>query len=81
MLLLQSASDGIVGLDGYYHIKFAWLMRQHGLRLEFPWLPLTILKPAEFTDHHLLYHILLVPFTFFDLREGAKLAASCHHTA
>ena len=74
MLLVQEASPNIIGIDGYYHIKFAWLMRQDGLRLEFPWLPLTILNPQDFTDHHLLYHVLLVPFTFLDLREGAKLA-------
>jgi len=74
MVVVQNASPNVIGIDGYYHIKFAWLMRQYGVRLDFPWLPLTILNPRDFTDHHLLYHLLLVPFTFFDLREGAKLA-------
>ena len=73
-LLVQNASPSIFGIDGYYHIKLAWLMRLHGPRLEFPWLPLTILNPRDFTDHHLLYHILLVPFTVVDLRIGAKAA-------
>lgn len=73
-LVVQGASPNIFGIDGYYHIKFAWLMRQYGLRLDFPWLPLTILNPRDFTDHHLLYHILLIPFTFGDLRIGAKVA-------
>jgi hypothetical protein len=54
-------------------------MAQQGWRillpLPFPWLPLTVLNPAEFTDHHLLYHLLLAPFTLIDLRIGAKLAA------
>jgi hypothetical protein len=76
---VQWASPSIVGVDGYFHIKYAALMRDQGwrmlLRLEFPWLPTTILNPAEFTDHHLLFHLLLVPFTLFDLRIGAKLAA------
>jgi hypothetical protein len=77
--LVQWSTPNIVGVDGHYHIKFAALMREQGWRLlfplEFPWLQTTILNPADFTDHHLLYHLLLVPFTFLDLRIGAKLGA------
>lgn len=61
--------------DGYYHIKLAWLMRTEGLKPEFPWLPLSILNAEEFYDHHFLFHVALIPFTFGDLREGAKWAA------
>ncbi len=43
--------------------------------MEFPWLRYTILNPDEYADHHTLYHILLMPFTFGDLRIGAKWAA------
>jgi hypothetical protein len=52
-------------------------MNQGGLhlRIDFPWLPLTVLNPRDFTDHHLLYHLALIPFTFGDLRLGAKAAA------
>jgi hypothetical protein len=71
--------NAIIGIDGYYHIKMALLMREQGWKLLFPvhftWLPTTILNPAEFTDHHLLFHLLLVPFTFGDLILGAKIAA------
>jgi hypothetical protein len=77
--LIQWSTPSIIGVDGYYHIKVAWLMAQQGWRvlfpLPFPWLQLTVLNPAEFTDHHLLFHVLLLPFTFIDLRIGAKLAA------
>lgn len=77
--LVQWSSPNVVGVDGYYHIKMAWIMAQQGWRIllpiEFPWLQLTILNPAEFTNHHLLFHLLLAPFTFGDLRIGAKLAA------
>lgn len=77
--LVQWATPNIIGVDGYYHVKMAWLMAQRGWRLlfpmEFPWLQLTVLNPDEFTNHHLLFHLLLVPFTFIDLRIGAKLAA------
>jgi hypothetical protein len=61
--------------DGFYHIKLAWLMRTEGLKPEFPWIPLSILNEREFYDHHFLFHVALIPFTFGDLRIGAKLAA------
>ncbi|MFN8635455.1 MAG: hypothetical protein U0893_16540 [Chloroflexota bacterium] len=76
---MQWSTPTIIGVDGYYHIKIAWLMAQRGWRilfpLPFPWMQLTVLNPREFTDHHLLFHLLLVPFTTIDLRIGAKLAA------
>ncbi len=76
---IQWSTPNVVGVDGYYHIKIAAIMREQGwqmlLPLHFPWLPTTILNPAEFTDHHLLYHLLLTPFTLLDLRIGAKLSA------
>lgn len=54
-------------------------MAQQGWRIlfpmEFPWLQLTVLNPAEYTNHHLLFHLMLAPFTLLDLRIGAKLAA------
>jgi hypothetical protein len=74
MYLIQFSTDNLVGTDGYYHIKFASLMRLEGLKPGFPWLPLTILNPGEFADHHFLFHILLIPFTIGDLIVGAKLA-------
>ena len=77
--MVQWATPGIIGVDGYYHIKISRLMLEEGWRilfpLEFPWLQLTVLNPDEYTDHHLLFHLLLAPFTLLDLRIGAKLAA------
>jgi hypothetical protein len=67
--------------DGYYHIKWARLlwdnMRAGHFRPPgFPWLPLTTLAPREYVDHHLLFHVILIPFTWFrDLQTGAKVAA------
>lgn len=72
---IQFATPHLAGNDGYYHIKLAQIMRQQGLRPEFVWLPLTILNAEAFVDHHFLYHILLIPFTFGDLRVGAKWAS------
>lgn len=61
--------------DGYYHIRMAEIMRREGWKPHFDWLPLTILNPREFYDHHFLFHVALIPFTFGDLRAGAKWAA------
>ena len=72
---VQFATPNLVDNDGFYHIKMAYLMRTMGLKPVFDWLPLTILNPREFVDHHFLFHILLIPFTYGDLRTGAKLAS------
>ena len=68
--------------DGYYHIKWSRLLWEnmrggHLLPPVFKWLPLTTLNPKDYVDHHLLFHILQIPFTWFgDLRMGAKVAAT-----
>jgi hypothetical protein len=72
---IQFATPNLVGNDGYYHIKLAQIMREQGLRPPFTWLPLTILNPEAYYDHHFLYHVLLLPFTYGDLRVGAKWAS------
>jgi len=73
--LVQFSTSALPGVDGYYHIRLAELMRTQGLKPHFPWLPLTILNAREFYDHHFLYHVGLIPFTFGDLRLGAKWSA------
>ena len=75
LVIIQFSTPNLVDNDGYYHIKMAYLMRTEGIKPPFSWLPLTILNSSEFADHHFLYHVLLVPFTFGDLRVGAKWAA------
>ena len=75
MAFVQFATPNMPDNDGYYHIKLAYLMRTEGLKPEFPWLPLTILNENEFYDHHFLFHVALIPFTFGDLRLGAKWSA------
>src|SRR5262245_26252441 len=66
---VQWSTPAILGVDGHFHIKLAEIMRRNVIPapIAFPWLQLTILNPAQFTDHHLLYHILLEPFTLMDL--------------
>lgn len=76
MALIQFSTPNMPDNDGFYHIKLAQIMRTEGLKPEFPWLPLSILNPQEYYDHHFLYHVALIPFTLFpDLRLGAKWSA------
>ena len=75
MALIQFVTLDMPDNDGFYHIKLAWLMRTEGLKPAFPFLPVSILNENEFYDHHFLFHVALIPFTFGDLRIGAKWAA------
>lgn len=75
MAAIQFATPDLPDNDGFYHIKLAWLMRTEGLKPDFTWLPLSILNQREFYDHHFLFHVALIPFTFGDLGLGAKWAA------
>lgn len=75
MAWIQFASPDMPDNDGFYHIKLAYLMRTEGLKPAFTWLPQSILSENEFYDHHFLFHVALIPFTFGDLRLGAKWAA------
>jgi hypothetical protein len=82
---VQFSVSAICGdFDGYYHIKWSrllWENLRHGHLPAFTWLPLTTLNPARYADQHFLYHLLLIPFTWFgDLRLGAKLGTSLFAT-
>jgi hypothetical protein len=80
---LQFSTDAICcgDFDGYYHVKWAqelWeSMKGRAFPPPFPWLPLTTLNPKDYVDHHLLFHLLQIPFTSFsDPRLGAKIASA-----
>jgi hypothetical protein len=60
--LIQFATPGLAGNDGYYHIKMAQLIRQHEITPPFVWLPMSILSPEAYYDHHFLYHLYLALF-------------------
>ena len=77
MLWIEFAGPAIVDHDGYYHIRWSWMLRQSAPHLpRFDWLPLTILRAPDYVDHHFFFHVLLTPFTFGDLRIGAKVGAA-----
>ncbi|HEX6717561.1 MAG TPA: hypothetical protein VF088_10635 [Pyrinomonadaceae bacterium] len=66
--------------DGYYHIKWTRILwdsiKSGHFPPAFPWLPLTTLNAKDYVDHHLLFHIIQIPFARFDdPRMGAKIAS------
>ncbi|MFH1239836.1 MAG: hypothetical protein V1672_01340 [Candidatus Diapherotrites archaeon] len=72
---LNFAQDTLFN-DGYYHIQFANQMKS-----EIGMLPKSLpniyysIWNTDFTDKHYLFHLALIPFTFFDdLVFGAKIA-------
>jgi hypothetical protein len=78
---LQFSTDAICcgDFDGYYHIKWSRMLWEALRNRSFPpiftWLPLTTLNPNDYVDHHFLFHIFQIPFTFGDARLGAKIAS------
>ena len=82
MVLLQFSTSAICcgDWDGYYHIRWSSLLwesfRQFKGLPEFSWLPLTVLNPQDYADHHFLFHLLQIPFLwFFEPVMAAKVAA------
>jgi len=76
MYRIEFTGPAILDNDGYYHIRWSKLLRESAPHLpEFTYLPLTMLSEDRYADHHFLFHVLLIPFTFGDLRLGAKAAA------
>ena len=62
--VIQFSTLGLVDVDAYYHTKMAYLIRTEGFTPDFKWLPYTILNAKEYVDHHFLFHVFLVPFTY-----------------
>ncbi|MGA9772673.1 MAG: hypothetical protein WBV94_26825 [Blastocatellia bacterium] len=76
MKWIEFAGPAILDNDGYYHIRWAEMLRESFPHPPpFKALPLTTLNERDYVDHHYLFHVLLFPFTFGDLRLGAKVAA------
>lgn len=87
MAYLQFQTDAICcgDWDGYYHIRWSsllWESFSHGKWLpSFDWLPLTVLNPQDYADHHFLFHLLQIPFLwFFAPVTAAKVAAVVYST-
>jgi hypothetical protein len=82
MARLQFSTDAICcgDWDGYYHIRWSTLLWENFSHFkwlpEFKWLPLTVLNPQDYDDHHFLFHLLQIPFLwFFEPVMASKVAA------
>lgn len=82
MARLQYSTEAICcgDWDGYYHIGWSqelWnSFKSGGWLPEFKWLPLTVLAPEQYADHHFLFHLMQIPFLwFFEPVTAAKVAA------
>jgi hypothetical protein len=79
-LQFSTASLCCGDFDAYYHIRWSRMLWESLRAGRFPptfgALPLTTLNPKDYVDHHLLFHVLQIPFTFFsDIQTGGKIAA------
>ena len=71
---LQYQTRVIPAYDGWFHIKYAALLPSLGFSSEFKWAAESVWA-SHFADKELLFHVLLVPFTWGgDLIAGMKVA-------
>lgn len=72
---LQASKDGLYGVDGFYHIKRAYLLRTEQFFGSMPWMHYTLFRDRSL-DIAFLFWFFLAPFTFGNLIWGAKLASA-----
>jgi hypothetical protein len=77
---LQFSTDSICcgDFDAYYHFRLSRMIWDGLWTGNFPplfnALPFTTLNPRDFVDHHFLFHVMQIPFTWFsDFETGAKV--------
>ncbi len=75
VILAQFSVPVLFDADGYLHIRMAEFIRHYGLKYDFHWARYSVFA-KNFADKDLLYHILILPFTYMpNIFFGAKLAA------
>jgi hypothetical protein len=80
-LQFSTASVCCGDFDAYYHFRWSrmlWERISAGDFRHFPpafnALPLTTLNAKDYVDHHFLFHVMQIPFTWFpDMETGAKV--------
>lgn len=71
----QFSTPTLYDADGYLHIRMAEFLKDSGPRYNFHWARFSTFN-GNFADKDFLYHLLLIPFTFFkDIFFGVKIAA------
>lgn len=77
IFVIQFLTPTLYGADGYLHIRMAEFLKEFGPRYDFHWARFSTFS-SHFADKDFLYHVALIPFTFFpNIFFGAKLAAVC----
>lgn len=72
---IQFLTPTLYDADGYLHIRMAEFIKTDGFLHKFHWARYSIWA-EDFSDKDLLYHILLIPFTYFpNIFFGAKISA------
>ena len=72
--LTRWAGPAIYCGDGWFHVRYAAILRSEGISRSFPWWQESFLS-TRFTDFNLLYHLVLIPFIAGDELEGARIAS------
>ena len=71
----QFLTPTLYDADGYLHIRMAEFLRDMGPRYNFHWARYSTFSD-HFSDKDFLYHLFLIPFTFFkDIFLGVKFAS------
>lgn len=74
-ILFTPEDNAFLSTDDYYHARAAeQIVLQRTVNLDFPWLPLSIISPERFVNHHLLFHMYLSVPVYLGGITGAKLA-------
>ncbi len=76
IICAQFCQPLIFGADGYLHIRMSQFITQYGARYPFHWARYSVFA-QHFADKDFLYHIFLIPFSFFkDIFFAAKASAA-----
>lgn len=75
VIFLQYINPCLYEIDGYYHIRVPYFIRESGLRYNFPWAQFSTFKNC-YSDKEFLFHILILPFTFIgkDFHTQARIS-------
>jgi hypothetical protein len=76
IILAQFSIPTLFSADGYLHIRMAQFLKEWGPHYDFHWARYSVFA-RNFADKDFLYHVLLIPFTFFpNIFFGAKVSAA-----
>jgi asparagine N-glycosylation enzyme membrane subunit Stt3 len=75
-VMLRMSYDYLSGMDAFYHLAVSRFLREEGPYVNgLPWTRMSVFR-EHWGDRELLFHWLLVPFTYGSLLTGGKWALS-----